>query len=272
MSVVVQKVDEVLSAMREHGERFTDYVDYIFERSDKEALNELATLRQFSPETLKAQKVFYVPKSGASLMVPKYQEHLRSFGVLSDRNKPVFYNRWVFPIFNTRGQVVNLVGYSPTSKDRYLYGRTPYYDRRNTLYGLEKLHLVDEMGYALITEGITDAIRLRDLGYPNSYAMCGTGNSTFIYGQINRRTTKGVIEIPDRDEPGQKAQRNWKFDDSTTLWVDPQYKDIDELCRKHPDGIKAVRKAIDYIISEYELGGLNTNTVTVRVNPLNIER
>lgn len=268
----VQKVEQALSAMREHGERFTEYVNYIFERSDKDALQELATLRQFSLETLKAHKVFYVPKSGASLMVPKFQEHLRSFGVLSDQNKPVFYNRWVFPIFNSKGHVVNLVGYSPYTKDRYLYGRTPYYDRRNTLYGLERLHLVEEMGYALITEGITDTIRLRDMGFPNTYAMCGTGNSTFIYGQINRRASKGVIKIPDRDEPGQRALRNWKFDGSTTLWVDLQYKDIDELCKKHPDGIKAVRKALNHLIGELEFGWLNIDAVTVRVSPLNIER
>lgn len=269
---VVEKVEQALKDMREHCERFTEYVNYIFERSDKDALQELATLRQFSLETLLAQKVFYVPKSGASLMVPKFQEHLREFGVLSDKNKPVFYNRWVFPIFNAQGQVVNLVGYSPTAKDRYLYGRTPYYDRRNTLYGLERLHLVEEMGYALITEGITDTVRLRDMGFLNTYAMCGTGNSTFIYGQINRRASKGVIKIPDRDEPGQRALRNWKFDSSITLWVDPQYKDIDELCKKHPDGVNAVKRAINNLIRELEYGGSQVNNITVRVNPLNAER
>lgn len=258
--------------MHKHGELFTEYVDTIYKRADQDKLQELANLRQFSLETLQAQKVFYVPPSGASLMMPKYQEHLKSFGVLSDRNLPVFYNRWVFPINNAMGQVVGLVGYSPTEKTRYLYARTPYYDRRNTLYGLEKLHLVDEMGYAIITEGITDTIRLRDMGYLNTYAMCGTGNSTFIYGQINRRADKGVIKVPDRDEPGQKACKNWKFNDSTTIWVDPQFKDIDEMCKKHPDGIRAVKKTLDRVINEYAMGGKNLNAVTIRLGPLEIDK
>ena len=254
--------------MTSHGERFTEYINYLFARSDESKLNELAQLRHFSTKTLADQKVFYVPKSAASLMVPRFQSELRSFGVLSDKNKPVFYDRWVFPIFNSKGHVVNLVGYSPTASDRYLYGRTPYYDRRNTLYGLEQLHLVQKLGFAIVTEGITDAIRLRDMGYPNTYAMCGTGNSTFNYGQINRRATKGVILVPDRDAPGQKARNNWKFFRAVTLWADPQFKDLDEMCRKHVDGIKASVKALNSIISSLDTGYMSSDALTVRVSTL----
>lgn len=268
MSESVQLADRILSEMRSHGERFTEYVNCLFERSDKTKIQELASLRRFSPETLAAQKVFYVPKTAAMLMIPKFLNELRSFGVISDKNLPVFYDRWVFPIFNTRGHVVNLVGYSPTANERYLYGRTPYYDRKNTLYGLETLHLVQELGYAIIVEGITDAVRLRDMGYLNAYAMCGTGDSPFNYGQINRRITKGVICIPDRDAPGQKARKNWKFENAITLWVDPQFKDVDEMCRKHPDGISAVNRALQRIISMYDTGEISRDAFTVRVSTL----
>lgn len=268
MSDLINPVDSLLSEMREHGERFTEYILTVFERSDVSKLDELAALRRFSSKTLADQKVFYVPKSGASLMLPQFQDELRSFGVLSDSNRPVFYDRWVIPIFNTKGHVVNLVGYSPTAKDRYLYGRTPFYDRRNTLYGLENLHLVDELGYAIIVEGITDAIRIRDMGFPNAYAMCGTGNSTFIYGQVNRRASKGTIQLPDRDKAGQRAQQNWKFDNSVTLWADPQFKDIDEMCKRHPDGIRAVTKALNRIIDSFDTGDLTRDALTVRVSKL----
>lgn len=268
VSDVFKQIDSLLSDVIQHGERFTEYINYLFVRSDKAKLEELASLRRFSAKTLAEQKVFYVPKSGASLMVPKFQSELRSFGVLSDRNKPVFYDRWLFPIFNSKGHVVNLVGYSPTSKDRYLYGKTPYYDRKNTLYGLERLHIVQELGFALITEGITDTIRLRDMGFPNTYAMCGTGNSTFNYGQINRRCTKGVILIPDRDAPGQKARKNWGFERAVTLWADTQFKDIDEMCRKHPDGIKTVIKVLHKIISTLDDFCLSSTEYTARVSLL----
>lgn len=262
----IRHVEEALAGMKLHADRFTEYVDYIYKRSDKSKLDELANLRRFSPSTLAEQRVFYVPKSAASLMVPKFNEDLRSFGVLSERNKPVFYDRWIFPILNTHGQVVNLVGYSPTARDRYLYGRSPYYDRRNTLYGLENLSLVSEVGYAIIVEGITDAIRLRDMGYPTTFAMCGTGNSTFIYGQINRRVESGVIVIPDRDEPGRKALKNWAFKNRFVIWADPQFKDIDEMCRQHPIGVKAVQDALNQVIARYAEGVLfRSDAVTVRV-------
>ena len=98
----VQKVEQALSAMREHGERFTEYVNYIFERSDMIALQELGILRQFSLETLKAHKVFYVLKSGGSLMVLEVPRTSEKFWGLSDQNKPVFYNRWMF-LFSIQG-------------------------------------------------------------------------------------------------------------------------------------------------------------------------
>lgn len=261
----VQQVEKVLFEMRSHAEKFTEYVDYIFKRSDETKLAELANLRQFSTQILIKQQVTYVPKSAASLMVPKFQDDLRSFGVISERNKPVFYDRWLIPIRNSRGQVINLVGYSNTANDRYLFGRSPYYDRRNTLFGLENLSLVEELGYAIITEGITDAIRLRDMGFPNTFAMCGTGFSTFNCGVINRRAVRGVICIPDRDEPGRKALKGWGFNNRFIVWADPKYKDIDEMCRKHPQGIVAVKKALNRVISTLEFGVLSGDVVTVRV-------
>jgi len=259
------QVRTALNEMQSHAERFTAYVDYVFSRSDKSKLDELANLRRFSTNILAEQQVFYVPKSAASLIVPRFQEDLRSFGVISERSKPVFYDRWLFPIRDTHGYVVNLVGYSPTAHERYLFGKTPYYDRGNTLYGLENLSLVAEGGYALITEGITDAVRLRDIGYKAAFAMCGTGSSAYIYGQVNRRALRCVICFPDRDEPGKKALRRWAFNNRYVVWADPGYKDIDEMCRKHPYGVKAIRKVLDKLIGSLETGVLSGDAVTVRV-------
>ena len=141
------------------------------------------------------------------MIIPKYIEHLEDFGVISPTNKkPIFNNRWVIPIKNEKGLVQNLVGYTPDAHERYIYGTALYYRRRDTLYGLENLYLAYEMGYAILVEGITDAIRLKSLGYRNTFAMCGTHKSDYILRQLNR-CRHGVIKIPDRDNAGLKASK-----------------------------------------------------------------
>ncbi|GHU93223.1 hypothetical protein FACS1894208_02310 [Clostridia bacterium] len=261
-------VENELSAMHRHAERFTEYVTYVSGRSDKTKLNELAALRRFSPQVLEKQQIFYVPKSAASLMAPAFREELRGFGVLTTRNTPVFYDRWVFPIRNSRGQVVNLVGYSNKASTRYIYGKANYFDRRNTLFGLENLHLVSELGYAIVTEGITDTLRLRDMGFLSTFAMCGTHSSDFIFGQINRRAERGVVCVPDRDEPGQKALKGWKFENRYVIWPDPKYKDVDEMCRENPQGIPLLHKTLTRVTESLGAGVLSGDAVTVRVPQL----
>ena len=86
-----------------------------------------------------------------------------------------------------------------------------------------------DLGYAFVTEGITDTIRLRDLGYKNSFAMCGTHKSEYIRRQLNR-CRHGVILIPDRDDAGLGALKGWQFNRSVTIFINFQYKDIDEMC------------------------------------------
>lgn len=260
----MEEVDQAMQEMQEHAKKYTEYVTYLYNRSNKAKLAELAEVRQFSPKTLEAQQVFYVPKSGASLMVPKYIEDLKSFGVLSAQNKPVFYNRWLFPIKNIYGQVVGLVGYSPKAKERYLFGRSLYYDRHNTLFGLENISLAQGLGYALITEGITDAIRLRDIGYANAFAQCGTRSSSVIDEQINRRVAYGVICFPDRDDSGQKAVKGWNFKNRIVLWTDPVSKDVDEMC-KQPEGIATVKKIVTPLIENLRGGYIATNELTMRI-------
>lgn len=231
MIVVREKlsVPEAIAQQIEYNSELTAYTDELRARSNKDKLDELCKIRAFDRETLDKCGAFYVGEM-TEMLLPKYFKRVSDLGVISDTNhKPIFRNRWVFPIHDTDGLVQNLVGYSPYADERYIYGTSKYYRRRDTYYGLENLELAYNMGYAFITEGITDTIRLRDIGFPNSFAMCGTHSSDFMIRQLNR-CRYGVILIPDRDDPGLRALKQWNFYRSATIFVNFQFKDIDELC------------------------------------------
>lgn len=220
----------------QYEDQLTAYVNELITRGNKDKLLEFSEMRQFSMDTIQECDIFYVGEM-AEMLIPSYLEYVRNFGVISETNlKPIFSNRFIIPIKNRLGKVINLVGYSKEANERYIYGTAKYYERRGTLWGLENLDLAYEMGYAIIVEGITDAIRLRDLGYKNSFAMCGTHGSDFIMQQLNR-CRHGIIRIPDRDKAGIKALQNWECNRHLTLKTAMKYKDLDEMCSESLDNI-----------------------------------
>lgn len=225
-----ERLVKALEEKREYEQRLTEYTLALHKRSNKEKIAELAQIRNMPVEVLEEQGVFYIGAM-TEMMLPKYIDSLQEFGVISPtNNKPIFNNRWVFPIKTPDGLVQNLVGYSPYSDERYIYGTARYYRRRNTLYGLENLKLAYELGFAVLTEGITDAVRLRSLGIKNSFGNCGTFTSEIALKQLNR-CEYGVIKIPDRDKAGIEAEKKWKVLKGITLIVPMQYKDCDEMLR-----------------------------------------
>lgn len=226
----MEQVIKELQLKDRYEQLLTEYVNELRDRSNKEKLKEFSLFRDFSLEVIEESGIFYVGDM-VEMLLPQYIDMLEDFGVISPANKkPIFSNRYVIPIKNEKGLVQNLVGYSAQANERYIYGTSKYYRRKDTLWGLENLKLAYELGYAILTEGITDAIRIRDLGYKNAFAMCGTHKSDYIIRQLNR-CRHGIIKIPDRDEAGQRALKGWDFNRSITIYINLQYKDIDEMCR-----------------------------------------
>lgn len=219
----MKQIDE----MNEYLKRLTDYTMVLKDRAKKDKLVEFSELRCIGVDTLEKNDVFYIGEM-AEMLVPKYMKELDSFGVISATNrKPIFHNRWVIPIKNEYGQVINLVGYSNTAKERYVYGTALYYDRQSTLYGLENLDKAYELGYAIITEGITDTLSVRDLGYDNTFAWCGTMRSPYKVKILNR-CRNGTINIHDRDKPGDKTKAYWNTLRHFTFVTPVEYKDANE--------------------------------------------
>lgn len=246
----MKEIDDKIS----YEQNLTNYVRDLRLRSNKDKLTELSNIRNMPLKEIEDSGIFYIG-SMVEMLLPEYIDSLNDFGIISTtNNKPIFNNRWVIPIKDTNGLVLNLVGYSPYEDERYIYGTSRYYRRRDTLYGLENLNLAYKLGYAILTEGITDAIRLRSIGFKNSFAMCGTQESKFIMQQLNR-CRHGIIKIPDRDKAGLRAERGWQFNRAVTLKVSIEYKDVDEML-KHNDNLDIFMEYINYCI-EYLKKGYN---------------
>jgi len=240
-------VESELDLMRSYTKDLTEYVNALQNRAGDKMLQQFSEMRQFSMDTIKESGIFYIGDA-TEMLLPSYLNRVEDFGVISPTNKrPIFHNRYVIPIRDTDGNVLNLVGYSKEADERYVYGTAKYYRRRETMYGLENLNLAYELGYAILTEGITDAICVRNLGFKNAFANCGTHNSDFIIKQLNR-CEHGVIKIPDRDSAGVRANKKWKCNRSITLNTHIQFKDIDEMCKADAEYREIVKEYIEICI------------------------
>ena len=243
----VENVLSSISEMNTYTNELTEYVNQLKSRSNKDMQVHFADLRKFDVETVRENDIFYIGDA-TEMLIPAYLGKVEDFGVISPTNKkPIFHNRYVIPIKDTNGKILNLVGYSKDADERYVYGTAKYYRRRETMYGLENLHLAYELGYAILTEGITDALCLRNLGFKNTFANCGTHNSDFIIKQLNR-CRHGIIKVPDRDAAGVRANNKWKCLRSVTLNAYIKYKDIDEMCKDSDDMKDLVKEYIDNCI------------------------
>ena len=238
-------ITDAIQEYNEHLDAFTKYVSIMRDLSDKSKIVELSKLRGISVQQLEKQGIFYIGNM-AEMLIPMFIKRLHEFGVISDtNNKPIFSDRWVFPIYTVDGRVQNLVGYSNTAKERYVYGTAKYYRRNDVLFGLENMEEAWRLGYAILTEGITDTISLRDAGYINTFAACGTRSSVIKMAMLNR-CRHGIIRIPDRDAAGKLTLKHWITNRYLTFNTPFAYKDADEtLHPKKEDGTIDLEKSAE---------------------------
>lgn len=259
--------ESAISEMEQYTNEFSEYVENLRQRSNPAMQAYFAEMRHFDVETVRENGIFYIGDA-TEMLIPAYLGIVEDFGVISPTNKkPIFHNRYVMPIKDVNGKVLNLVGYSKIADERYVYGTAKYYRRRETMYGLENLKLAYQLGYAILTEGITDTICLRNLGYKNTFANCGTHNSDFIINQLNR-CRYGVIKVPDRDAAGVRANKKWKCLRSITLNTFIKFKDIDEMCKESDEMKQIVREYMDYCvewITSKEHNGLQSASEVVTI-------
>ncbi|HJV86664.1 MAG TPA: DNA primase [Noviherbaspirillum sp.] len=120
-----------------------------------------------------------------------------------------FRDRIMFPIRNTKGQVIGFGGrVLDTGEPKYLNSpETPLFQKGHELYGLfEARQAIREAGYVLVTEGYMDVVALAQLGFPQAVATLGTA-CTATHVQKLLRQTDHVIFSFDGDAAGRRAAR-----------------------------------------------------------------
>lgn len=230
------KMEQAIQERKQFHGRFTSYCQAMYARSNPEKLKEFADKRSFPLELVQKLGIFYVDNM-VEMLLPEYLSSIKDFGIVSETNsKPIFHERWVIPIRDTDGLVQNLVGYSPNFDERYIYGTGKYYSRADTLWGLENMNKAYEMGYAVLTEGITDAMMLRGLGIDNAFGRCGTLKSDTVMAMLDR-CRYGVIFVHDRDSAGDKTRSHWVTTQYIRLNTFVAYKDCAEML-ENPDNVE----------------------------------
>ncbi|HZX26727.1 MAG TPA: DNA primase, partial [Telluria sp.] len=120
-----------------------------------------------------------------------------------------FRDRVMFPIRNTKGQVIGFGGrVMDGGEPKYLNSpETPLFQKGNELYGLfEARQAIREAGYVLVCEGYMDVVALAQLGFPQAVATLGTA-CTQTHVQKLLRQTDMVIFSFDGDKAGRRAAR-----------------------------------------------------------------
>ena len=163
----------------------------------------------------------YAPAGWDSLraVFPDYDAHvLVESGLLIDKvdeegNRHKRYDRFrervMFPIRNTKGQVIGFGGrVLDSGEPKYLNSpETPLFQKGLELYGLfEARQAIRDAGYVLVTEGYMDVVALAQLGFPQAVATLGTA-CTSTHVQKLLRQTDDVIFSFDGDKAGRKAAR-----------------------------------------------------------------
>jgi len=120
-----------------------------------------------------------------------------------------FRERIMFPIRNTKGQVIAFGGrVLDHGEPKYLNSpETPLFSKGFELYGLfEARQAIRDAGYVLVTEGYMDVVALAQMGFPQAVATLGTACTTTHVQKLLRQTDNVIFSF-DGDKAGRRAAR-----------------------------------------------------------------
>lgn len=163
-------------------------------------------------------------------------------------------NRLIFPIHDPAGRVIAFGGRKINEADEPKYLNSPetrLFNKSATLFGLHQASReIQKQGFAIITEGYTDAIACHQAGFASAVATLGTA-LTREHAAVLRRLCQGVTLLFDGDAAGQRATDRAAevfFAENLDVRVcalsrHTDAKDPDELL-KRPGGAELFREAL----------------------------
>ncbi|MCD6048148.1 MAG: dnaG [Gammaproteobacteria bacterium] len=169
--------------------------------------------RAISGTTAKQFSIGYAPDSWDSVLKQfKHAEKLLSLGMVIEKdNQQGFYdrfrNRLMFPIHNTRGQVIGFGGrVMDQSLPKYLNSpETSLFQKSHELYGWHQaLQSTRKLEQVFVVEGYLDVISLHQAGITEAVATLGTATSSEHVNKIARQCAH-IIFCFDGDKAGRDA-------------------------------------------------------------------
>jgi DNA primase len=269
-----EMTDDERQAMRQRASRYdvleaaAEYFrSNLWSRPEGAPGRDYVATRGLSEEVAKAAGLGFAPDAWTSLGDWLHRRHYpeelaRDVGLVKPSNRgdgsyDTFRNRLVFPIRDERGRVVGFGGRLVSGEGpKYLNSpETVVYDKSKVLYGLyEARQAISRAGRVLLVEGYMDVLALRQAGFGEAIASCGTALTSHHMEKI-RRLCSNAVALFDSDDAGVRAAER-----SLPLFLDAgvqpwrldlgDAKDPDELVQKH--GPEAMEQALSRPVPLFE--------------------
>lgn len=220
----------------------------------------------YAPFDVSLQKIFGDYNESTALLEAGLCKHRDAENGKPARRYDFFRDRVMFPIRNTKGQVIGFGGrVLDKGEPKYLNSpETPLFQKGLELYGLfEARAAIAAHQYALVVEGYMDVVALAQAGLENAVATLGTATSAAHVQKLFRFTDTIVFSF-DGDKAGRKAAwramlnalphaldtRTMKF-----LFLPPEH-DPDTYVRDHGKDAFSAEVQTAMTLSQFILYGL----------------
>lgn len=170
---------------------------------------------------------------------------LKAIGILNSKGKEIFYNCVVFPLYDSKGSIVNLYGRNIDDgceiKHLYLPGKRSGLVNRQAAIRSQSL---------LLTESIIDALTLYDQGFKNVMPLYGVNGLIDDHLFFFNRKIKEAYLVFDADDVGRKAAQavslQLKEKEIISHVVELPVKDVNVYFKRHtPEEFEALLKTVN---------------------------
>jgi DNA primase len=246
------------------------FTENLYRHPDAEHAREYVRSRGFKGPIVKQMRLGFALESWEDMLQTLGREGInaelaREAGLVRPRESggmyDVFRNRIMFPIVDVTDRVVGFGGRTLDADNPAKYvnsEETPLFQKRRMLYGLDvAAQAIKDAGHALIVEGYTDVLALRQAGVENAVAGLGTA-LTAEQLHLLARYCDEVALIYDGDSAGASAAlRNLEVLEGAKVSVGlvmlPEGMDPDDFVKQH--GSEGLRALLEERISpvDYQL-------------------